>query len=190
MVAPRERLPPMALNRCTASFGAAHLAAPVGLGNGVISVACAVRAARYRASSVSRQGMQPRIRRKRKSHLHRTDHNSARNGGSRQSFSRRAPTPHLDCPLAFIFILLSRPQISGKHAPRQICQRGPINTFNPPFHPPQYRAGKKRERCATAFRAKCGRQLQQRSRSQRSSSCLRKARSPNRPLRNISHPPF
>lgn len=32
VVAPRERLPPMTLNRCAASLGAAHLAAPSGSG--------------------------------------------------------------------------------------------------------------------------------------------------------------
>ena len=59
VVAPRERLPPVALDRRAASLGTAHLAVPVGLGNGVVPVAHdTVRATGYRTSSLRRQGMQ------------------------------------------------------------------------------------------------------------------------------------
>ena len=98
VVAPRERLPPMTLDRCAASLGAAHLAVPVGLGNGVVSVARTVRATRYRTSNVSRQGMQPRIRRNRKPHPHRTDHDGTYDRSGQQPLSRRPLPPR---PLSF-----------------------------------------------------------------------------------------
>ncbi len=82
VVAPRERLPPMALNRCTASLGTTHLAVTIGFGNSVVPVAHDTCASGYRTNSLRRQRMHTRIRRKSKPHPCHAGENGANDGDS------------------------------------------------------------------------------------------------------------